>query len=364
MQLPDGTEATWRSESDEQAPESVVEVDDRLTADVALSRVRRGEWLWYRGDFRNARQLLTAMQRRLEKHERKLPADLAEAFRVERRERLKEHQTLGHVLVHLDSKYQLDLKHAPNVREACEGAWGKSGGEPSMVSLKTLLGMMGAAEWRKKGLEVPGLRGKIHPHYGVFSPTRNEYVKLLLDAPKPEGKTVIELGTGTGVLSFVLLARGAKSARATDLDPRAVACARENAELIGFGKTFTVEERDLFPEGTADLVLFNPPWIPEPPRTRIDRAIFDPKGEVLTRFLAGVRDHLAPGGEVWLIISDLAERLRLRPEGSLAKLFEANGLTVKWTRQTAPTHPKASDQQDPLHQARALERTTLYCLSA
>jgi hypothetical protein len=75
---------------------------------------------------------------------------------------------------------------------ACTEAWGPADGTPSVVSLRELLGMVGAHEWRKKGVEIAALgaapHNRIHPHYGVFSPVRGEYLDLVArQAPAQPG---------------------------------------------------------------------------------------------------------------------------------------------------------------------------------
>jgi len=352
----------WRTESDEPEPARVVEVDDRLRADDALRRVKRGEHLLYTGDFHNARQLLTAMARRLETPSRAKSA-LA-AFREEREARAREHQTLSRVLVALDADYRLSLTRAPDVAAACRDAWGESGGTTSQVALKTLLGIIGAAQWRQKGVQVPGLKGALHPRWGVFSPTRTEYVDLLRRVPpeRVEGARVFDIGTGTGVLSFVLLQRGAASAVGTDVDERAVQSANEDAKALGLGKRFRAELRDLFPDGQADLVVCNPPWIPEAPKNRVDRAVYDEDGAMLRGYLAGLPAHLAPGGQGLLLYSDLAVLLGLRSATWLDEELARAGLTVGWKHSASAYHAKAKTKLDPLHSTRAREVTTLYAL--
>jgi methylase of polypeptide subunit release factors len=353
----------WRSESDEPAPSRVSEVDDRLKADEALRRVKRGEHLLYTGDFHNARQLLQAMARRLEKPS--LAKSALQAFREERQARLLEHQTLSRVVVSLDPEYRLGLRRAPDVRQACREVWGDSRGEPTLVALKTLLGMIGAAQWRQKGLQVPGLKGTLRPHYGVFTPTRTEYVELLAHVPRArlDGAKVLDIGTGSGVLAFVLLQRGAASAIGTDIDPRAVACAESNARALGLERRFTAVETDLFPDGQADLVVCNPPWIPEPPKNRIDRAVYDEDGTMLRRFLARLPQHLTPGGEGLLLLSDLPVLLGLRAADWLEGELAGAGLAVAWKKSTSAHHTKAKVRVDPLHSTRAREVTTLYALT-
>lgn len=352
----------WRSESDDPAPAKLVKVDDRLRADDAVRRVKRGEHLLYTGDFHNARQLLQAMGRRLEQPSRAKSA-LA-AFREERAARLLEHETLSRIIVALDPTYRLSLKRAPDVSLACRQVWGDSQGAVTHVPLKTLLGMMGAAAWREKGLKVPGLDGVLRPHYGVFTPTRTEYLDLLakLPAKRIRGTRVFDVGTGTGVLSFALLQRGAAFAVGTDLDERAVACATANAKDLKLNEQFRAELRDLFPEGRADLVVCNPPWIPEAPKNRADRAVYDEGGQMLRRFLEGLPEHLNPGGEGLLLISDLPVLLGLREPGALDELIAKAGLTVAYQHETSAYHSKAKTKHDQLHSSRAKEVTTLYAL--
>lgn len=353
----------WRSESADPTPQKLSEVDDRLTAGEALRRARRGEHLLYQGDYRNAGQLLAAMDRRIVSQRRKVPRSPLEAFRMERQAREEEHQVLSRLIVALDRSYRLLLRRAPDVSEACRSAWGTAKRPLTLVSLKMLHGMMGAREWYRKGLEVPGLQGRLHPHYGVFFPTRSEYLPLLLAAPSPERKRVFDIGTGTGVLSFILLQRGASGVVATDVDPRSVACARENAERLKLEDRFQVIERDLFPEGQADLVVCNPPWIPEPPKNRLDRAVFDPENRFLCEFLAGLADHLSAEGECYLFLSNLAELIGLRPPNFVPDLLGESGLTLEWSRAAPAQHPKARDPSDALHEVRSRETTTLYCLA-
>ncbi len=352
----------YRTESDDPPPEKLVEVDDRLRAEDALRRARRGETLWYRGTFLNARQLLAAMGKRLADGARAPVKTPLEAFRRERARRDEEHRVLSKLVVSLDGEYRLELKKAPPVREACAHVWGPP--PPRTVTpLKTLLGLTGAEAWRRKGLRVPGLSGELTPFFGVYLPTRAEYVELLGQVKGVRGATVFDVGTGTGVLSFVLLQRGAKTVRATDLEPRAVECARFNAERLGLTSRFTVEERAFFPAGKAELIVCNPPWIPERPKNRFDRAVFDEDAKFLLEFLAQAPKHLAPGGRVLLIISDLAERLGLRAPTWLGSQLDAAGFVVSEQHRTRPTHGKARDTSDPLHVARAGEIVSLFELA-
>ena len=283
---------------------------------------------------------------------------------------------LGMLLIPFNADYSVPLRRAPDVRQACIEAWGPvdPAAGASVASLRELLGMTSAHEWRRVGVEIGALgaapNNRIHPHYGVFSPVRNEYINLVATAhlPKPlTGQASIvafDIGTGTGVLSAVLVRRGVKQVVATDQDPRALACARENLAQLGVEDQVKVVQADLFPEGRASLVVCNPPWLPARPSSPIEHAVYDEGGRMLLGFLKGLTAHLAPKGEGWLILSNFAEHLGLRSRAELLAAFESNGLKVVSRIDAKPMHPKASDVSDPLHDARSREVTSLWRLAA
>lgn len=361
--------ARWRSESGAPPPRQMAIVDDRMTADQAYGLACQGTALLWRGDFQNARQLLTAMAKRADRQPRKAkaaaPAPAADAFHRHRQAQSQRARTLGMLLIPLDEAYAIPLRRAPVVRDACLEAWGPGEGA-TVVSLRELLGLVGAHEWRVKGISIPAIDGRIHPHYGVFTPIRREYVDLVAAAPLPaavpSASLAFDVGTGTGVLAAVLARRGIRRVIATDQDPRALACARENIERLGLAKQVEVVEADLFPEGQAALVVCNPPWVPARPSSPIERGIYDPESGMLRGFLSGLPAHLLPDGEGWLILSDLAEHLGLRTREELMAMIRAAGLKVVKRVDTRPRHPKAADEDDPLHAARAAEVTSLWRL--
>ena len=355
--------ALWRSERGVPAPKRVAIGDDRINADHAYRLACEGTGILWRGDFQNARQLLQALARRADRIESKAGATPAETFHLHRQAQSQRARTLGMLLLPFEVDHTIPLRRAPDVRQACEEAYGPAAGR-YVASLRELLGVIGAHEWRKRGIEIPALGGRIHPHYGVFAPVRNEYVRLVAEAPLPSQTLAFDIGTGTGVLAALLARRGIARVVATDHDPRALACARENIERLGLGSQVEVVQADLFPEGRAPLVVCNPPWIPARPSSPLEHAIYDPEGRMLNGFLAGLAGHLTPGGEGWLILSDLAEHLGLRSREDLLAAFGAAGLEVAGRLDAQPTHPRAADAGDPLHAARAAELTSLWRLKA
>lgn len=370
-------EALWRSESGATAPRRVVVADDTLSADTAYRLACEGTGLLWQGDFQNARMLLQALMRRVDRKPAKAAAKAAqkmaeataaEAFHLHRQAQAQRARVLSSLLIALEGDYAIDLRRAPDLRQACTEAWGAATGERSVASLRELLGLVGAHEWRKKGVEVPALgaapNNRIHPYYGVFSPVRGEYVDLVAAAALPSKALAFDIGVGTGVLSALLVRRGVQRVVATEQDPRALACARDNLQRLGVLAQVQLQSADLFPEGRAPLVVCNPPWVPARPSSPIEHAVYDEGSRMLRGFLTGLTAHLEPAGEGWLILSDLAEHLGLRSREQLLGWIAEAGLKVLGREDIRPHHAKAADAGDALHAARAAEVTSLWRLAA
>jgi methylase of polypeptide subunit release factors len=358
-------QAPWRSLAGIAPPRRMVLADDRMPADDAFHLAAEGTALLWQGDFNNARQLLQAMARRIERKSKKVePGDgiSVEAFHRYRLGQAQRARTLGMLLLPFEPDFGIPLRRAPDVREACAEAYGQAG-DTFVASLRELLGVIGAHEWRKKGVPVGALAARIHPHYGVFSPVRGEYIELVAKAPLPaDCRLAFDIGTGTGVLAAVLARRGVARVVATDNDARAIDCAADNIRRLGLASTVEVVAADLFPPGQAQLIVCNPPWLPGRAGTALERAVYDPDSRMLQGFLTGLAARLAAGGEGWLILSDLAEQLGLRSRADLLSAFAGAGLEVTGRLDAAPSHGRASDRSDPLHAARARETTSLWRL--
>ncbi|RJO77236.1 class I SAM-dependent methyltransferase [Nocardia panacis] len=335
-------------------------VDDRTGADTAYGLVRAGTVLLWRGDFHNGRQLLNALRRRIERRTGRPSGNTFDEERAARRERSR---LLEMLVVLLDADYCLDLPRAPDVRQACRAAYGPPGAS-RVISFTELLGVLGAHQWRVKGVEVAVLGARVHPHYGVFSPVRGEYVDLVAAAPwKSAPRRAFDLGTGTGVLAAVLARRGCQRITATDGSLRALDCARANIGRLGLSQRVEIVGPTLYPEGCADLIVCNPPWLPGQPASLLERGVYDPDSTMLCEFLAGLPGHLTSDGEGWLVMSDLAEHLGLRSRAELLARIEAAGLRVVDRLDTKPRHSRSRNTADPLYAARRAETTSLWRLA-
>ncbi len=357
--------ARWQSEAGVNPASRVLVADDQINADTAYRLACEGTAILWRGDFQNARQLLQAIARRCDQKKSKkkqaaLP--LKEQFNLHRLTQAQRARILGMLLIEVGKDYVINLKRAPNIQQACIETYGAFS-EPFVVSLRELQALIGAHEWRKKGVPIAALGANIHPHYGVFSPVRGEYLDLIVSAPLPSTELAFDVGTGTGVIAAILAKRGVKKIIATDQDPRALACAKENISHLGLERQITLEQTDMFPSGKAPLIVCNPPWLPAKPSSPIEYAIYDPENRMLLAFLNGLKNHLSESGEGWLIMSDFAEHLGLRAPEMLLDAIEKAGLKLLEKIDTKPKHSKVTDSEDPLHEARKKEVTSLWRLT-
>ena len=71
--------------------------------------------------------------------------------------------------------------------------------------------------------------------FGTGAHPSTQMVMSAMETLSLEGKTCLDLGSGSGILSLTALRLGAKEAFGVDIDPKAEDIARENAAYNGFG---------------------------------------------------------------------------------------------------------------------------------
>ncbi|MHA1267677.1 MAG: HemK2/MTQ2 family protein methyltransferase [Candidatus Helarchaeota archaeon] len=174
---------------------------------------------------------------------------------------------------------------------------------------------------------------KIQLNRNVYPPSDDTYLlaENLLVEP---GDLVLEIGTGTGLISLIA-AKTAQKVIATDVTPEAITLALHNIHLNQMGHKIELRQGDLFTpilQGEKfDLILFNPPYLP------IDRTQMNSLPAPLTRawnggitgrfyidpFIEECRNFLNKGGRVQLIQSSLSDIKKS------CQLFQINGFEVK-----------------------------------
>ena len=364
-------------------PRSVVIVDDRTTADDAYGLACQGTGLLWRGDFQNARQMLNALASRADR-----PARKPKRGNVDRPRRAARNACDGGGVPppsagaraacaharHAAGPARCRLRHPPATR--ARSARGVSSRRtvrrtvPSVVSLRELLGVIGAHEWRTQGHRRSRRR---RPHPSALRRVRADPQRVR--RPRREGAAArgararrashSTSAPGTGVLAAVLARRGVARVIATDLrSARARLRARRTSSASASATRSTSSRPISFPRDAPRSSSAIRRGCPRGRARRWSTASTIRKAGCCAGFLAGLAAHLAPGGEGWLILSDLAEHLGLRTREELLAAIDAAGLRVVARADVRPVHPKAFDATDPLHAARAAEVTSLWRLAA
>jgi release factor glutamine methyltransferase len=133
--------------------------------------------------------------------------------------------------------------------------------------------------------------------------------ELIRTTPLVKDKTILEIGTGSGLVSLCCLTAGAERVVATDVNPSAVLNARYNAERLGVAERFEVRLVPLDDAGafsvindteTFDLIISNPPWEDATPREIDQYAFYDPGFALMRSLLKDLRKHLKPNGRALL----------------------------------------------------------------
>jgi len=224
----------------------------------------------------------------------------------------------------------VDIDDPPETTGLQDWLEGPTGDEAFLFPVRRLQRILTDMRRAREGIEVDMVGTiTILPH--VYVPADRSVPAMFADARDMiAGKSVLDMGTGGGVLALLAARLGAASVVATDSNPWAVRNARVNAERLGL---------DMDVRGPADLydavagerfdtIMFNAPWIVGEPRTLYDTANYDPGQQVLAGFLRGATGHLAADGVVLLQYSDVSQRKGDASLDRLAALVAESGMRV------------------------------------
>ena len=413
-------------------PLQALTVNDTTSGKVAYRHLRDGRALVYTGgDYHNANQLLRAVKRkcskpssspkskRLAKQKEKQVGDTTQQNsesvtqqwtkqrKLQQQQAMVINKLLIQISVHENRPCDIaGLKRAPeNVKDVLAFAFQNDNMDTNLndidsassppetssclLSLNDFLAMIGGFEWHRKGVYIHALQGFIYPHFGVFPPTRQDYIALLdnikVDKAHEEPIRMLEVGVGTGVLSiFLLKEKRVDHVVGTDINPYAVACAQDNVQRWNFSDKVDLVQADLFPATATttdteesnspkyDVLLFNPPWVPGTAATKLDQAVYDTDQNILRRFLDQAQHHVDEDGDVYLLLSNLGMLLGLFHEQDLYHMFREGNLhivqvyTTTSKAELGKTRKKGrkqhADQLDGVQAARENEVVSLYHL--
>ncbi len=143
-----------------------------------------------------------------------------------------------------------------------------------------------------------------HPRYFLTS----EYFASFIDRLDLKGKSVVEVGTGSGVLALAAARAGADRVVAVDINPNAALSAADNARLNGLADRVLPLCSNLLsgvaPKPLFDVILSSPPSFTGEPRDVADRAWHAGPGyRDIAALFTQARERLKPGGRVYLLLS-------------------------------------------------------------
>lgn len=200
-----------------------------------------------------------------------------------------------------------------NLRKAPEIGWFEKlypNLDEFLLPFPQVQGLNSSWQWYKKGISIPVLDEKLHPFFGTYFPTRFEHLLLFekwLKKYDGEKKSAIDIGIGSGVISFQLLKHNFETVYGTDSNPNAIIGMNEG-KIIESSKLI-LKYGDLFADckTKTELIVFNPPWIPASQNIEgLDKAIYY-DDDLFPRFFIEAKKHLKANGKVVLLFSNLAQ---------------------------------------------------------
>lgn len=181
------------------------------------------------------------------------------------------------------------------------------------------------------GTSISYLGAQLAVAHDVFSPARASMLlgRAVLTETRAEDR-VLDMGTGCGV-NAILAARRSWEVVGVDINPHAIACARNNAQRNRVAERTRFFESDLFEQiaGRFDLVLFDPPFRWFKPRDWLEVAIADENYGTLRRFIAQLGDYLHPRGRALIFFGTTGDLVYLRELIASARLCET--VVASWS---------------------------------
>jgi release factor glutamine methyltransferase len=120
---------------------------------------------------------------------------------------------------------------------------------------------------------------------------------------KPDTR-VLDMGTGTGVVAIAAAKKGVRVV-GVDINPKAVEVAEMNAGKAGVEVEFRVSDLFQNVDGKFDLIIFNPPYLPEDEREDSESRINTTDSGTISQFLKEADKYLEPDGFILILISSL-----------------------------------------------------------
>ncbi|MFP4555884.1 MAG: methyltransferase [Bacteroidales bacterium] len=232
------------------------------------------------------------------------------------------------------------------------------------IPFTDVLGINGAWQWYIKGVEFPNLGFKLHPFYDVYFPTRTEHL-LLFDKwleSKPNFNRGIDMGTGCGVLTFYMLKHGVKEVLATDINPKALQSINNDAQRLNLSHKIATQQASLFQGINVkdnDIVVFNPPWIPDASHNDLDSAMYYPP-DFFNTFFNQAYNSLLESCKLVIIFSTFAQAAGVIDRNPIERELTDNNRFTLIGMNEQPVMQKPSKKKHWLSDIRSKERVQLW----
>lgn len=236
-----------------------------------------------------------------------------------------------------------------------------------LISLPDLLGINGAWQWYQRGVSYDVTGQKLHPFYGVYFPTRTEHLEMFdkwLSSARGRFTRALDIGTGCGILGFIMANQGIEAIDSTEINPNAVFSTKMDINRSGLERRFRVRQASFF--GSAGqvngLTVFNPPWIPGKKSGILDSGIYYDEG-FFEQFFAEAEKYIEPGGTLAIIFSNYAIAAGITDHNPIERFVASTGKFRLAGRITAGVDQRSKSPSGSwINRIREKEKTELWVL--
>ncbi len=185
-------------------------------------------------------------------------------------------------------------------------------------------------EKRQRMFKSVSAKGKIIHYLGkeflvyknTFWPFRDSQ-PLVKNFKIKKGESVLDIGTGSGVIAIFACYKGAGRVVAVDINHAAVKSARYNAKMHGFNDKIVVKQSNLFEnigKEKFDVITANLPFRNKPAYDLVAQSQWDTDLKINKKFFKEVKKYLKPKGRIYFAQSNFGSIKEIRELAKTAKL--------------------------------------------
>jgi len=248
------------------------------------------------------------------------------SFREQRAFRSAYHRLSNLILIEIVD-YKLNVKKAPNI------GWLKElypNTDGFLLTFPQVQGLNSSWQWNQNGISIPVLRNKVHPYYGVYFPTRFDHLILFdnwlkrYEGPK---KTAIDIRVDSGIISLQLVKHGFQKVFGTDTNPNAIIGLTKFMGNTKLSRKIELDYGYMFGkwEKQTELIVFNPPWLPEPTSNEGKHNSMYYNENLFSDFFTEAAKRLLPNGKLVVMFSNLAQITKITEEHPIEQELENGG---------------------------------------